>query len=261
MDEAWTWGMVAAIAILITGSMIGVAPSVIDRAPKLGWWLVVVAPLPLVIWDILWVIMVNPPDNTRRALSLIIGALAGAVMLFGVTEMLKRPASAQTVTPGQPSVSGNGNTNAPNNSGIIAPNSPGSIITQGQHGDNYLNKDPRSWGFAQQQWDAFKGALAPSDHPIVVYVRLDDLLARDFKNQLVGLINLVPGWKANDFGDNATNTLGVRGIVIRVPDANHPPPEAQTLMSAFLASGVQPSPIFAGDFGAVQIVIGSPPPQ
>jgi hypothetical protein len=273
MDEAWTWAMVGTIASLVSGSLVSVAPSAINRAPKLGWWLVVLAPLPLVIWDLLWVIMGNPPEHIRRALSLTIGALAGAVMLLGATEMLKRPANAQPeVAPGQPSVagySGNGNTNAPNNngiiapnnSGIIAPNSQGSIFTQGQHGDNYLNKDPRSWGFTQQQWDTFKGALAPPDHTIVVYVRLDDLLARDFKNQIVGLINSVSGWKANDFGDYATNTLGVRGIVIRVPDATRPPPEAQTLMNAFLASGIQPSPIFVGDFGAVQIAIGSPPRQ
>jgi len=256
MDQAWLWGILAAIAIGITGAMTGIAPSIIDRAPQRGWWLVVLAPVPIILWNILWIIMANPPDNIRRTLSVIIGAIAGAVILLGATEIMKGPAKAQlppdkgsNITESGPSTTGS-TLNAPNNSGIV---------TQGQHGNNYMNKDPRSWGFTQEQWVTFRDSLPPSSQHFVVSTRLDDLLAKNFRNQLVALINSVPGWEARDFGDWSVNTLGARGIVLRVPDANQPPPEAQALLKAFLASGTQPTPVFVGGFGAVQIVIGSPP--
>jgi hypothetical protein len=137
MDEAWTWGILATFAVLVTGAMLGFAPGIIDRSAKWGWWLVVVSPLPLLVWNILWVSMTNPPDGTRRSISLVVGAIAGGVILLGVTELLR----AQP----QQSPSGNGasmsepsgpasqppSISAPNNSGIIAPNNSGTI-TQNQ---------------------------------------------------------------------------------------------------------------------------------
>lgn len=47
---------------------------------------------------------------------------------------------------------------------ISAPNNQG-IVTNGQRGDNYINKDPRSWGFTEPQWNAFKSALPQSQTP------------------------------------------------------------------------------------------------
>jgi hypothetical protein len=96
MDEAWEWGILWGIAILVTGSMIGIAPTIIDRAPRLGWWCVILSAFPLVVWDVLWVAMTNPPDHLRRSISITIGALAGAAILYGVTELLRAPANAQS---------------------------------------------------------------------------------------------------------------------------------------------------------------------
>jgi hypothetical protein len=104
MDDAWGWGILSGIAILVTGSMIGIAPSLIDRAPRLGWWCVILSPLPLIIWDVMWILMANPPDSWRRSISLIIGALAGAVILYGVSELLRSPASAQSPSSGPPAI-------------------------------------------------------------------------------------------------------------------------------------------------------------
>lgn len=68
------------------------------------------------------------------------------------------------------------------------------------------------------------------------------------------------GWRPVDFGNSATDTLGeITGIVIDVPDANKPPPEAVALMNAFQASGLMPVPVYRSGFGGVRIVVGSPP--
>jgi hypothetical protein len=95
MDEAWGWGILASLATLVAGSMIGVAPTIIDRTPQLGWWCVILAPAPLVVWNIMWIFMTNPPVNLSRTVSIVIGAIAGAVILFGTNEFLRTSAKAQ----------------------------------------------------------------------------------------------------------------------------------------------------------------------
>jgi hypothetical protein len=88
--------------------------------------------------------MSNPPDNVRRGASIVIGAITGALILLGTTEMMRRPADAQTPTPtptppptfqqNNPGGTGNQQFNAPggtinvhppppspHNSGILAP--------------------------------------------------------------------------------------------------------------------------------------------
>ena len=145
---------------------------------------------------------------------------------------------------------------------INVPNNQG-IFTYGQQSNNYVTNDPRAWGFTQDQGNRFANSIRPSDRRIVVATRLDDLLSRSFRDQLVKLIRSVPGWEVRDFGDHVTNTLGVRGIILKVPNPEQPSPQAKILMDAFLASGIQPSPIFAGPWGdaenPIQIVVGSPP--
>lgn len=135
------WEMLAAFAILMSGAMISVVPAYIDHPSSLGWWLFVLSPVPLVIWDIAWVLVANPPDTVRRIISTVIGALAGAVMLFGVTEMLKHPASAQPPNNQSGGTSSGSTTSVPDNKGIVAPDNKGiiapdnkGIITQGQTG-------------------------------------------------------------------------------------------------------------------------------
>ena len=115
------------------------APSLIDRA-RHGWWSVLVAPLPLVVWNILWVTMSTPPDTVRRTVSIIVGGIAGALILLAATEMLKHPASAQP--------SSNGNRELLMTQSSSQPPSitqgPGSITTFGQSGgSNVIYNGPR----------------------------------------------------------------------------------------------------------------------
>lgn len=207
----------------------------------------------------------------RMMVSGVIGALAGAAVLIAATEGARSFATAAhaqssptssggSAAPPNPNNTATPPISAPNNNGIIAPGNSG-IITQGQHGDNYIQKDPRAWGFTPAQEGIFSESLRSANAPGSVTVRLDDLLARGFKNQVVRTIATTPGWKVGDFGDNATNTLHAQGIIIRVPDSSQPPDAAKALMTAFLASGIQPLPIYDSGFGAIQIVIGSPPSQ
>jgi hypothetical protein len=228
-------------------------------------WLFRLAPLPLVPMDVVWATTTSESLAMRLAVAALIGALAGATIMISASESFRwwvtgaeaqtrtsPPEGGNTAPPAPSNPSGGGGIYAPDNKGIIAPDNKGTV-TQ----NNYVNKDPRAWGFTPDQWNAFSRSLLPSSQHIFVLVRLDDDLAEDFRNQLLSLINSVPGWEARDFG-TATKTLHARGIIIRVPDANKPPPEAQNLMNAFLASGIQPTPIFAGGAG-IQIIIGSPP--
>jgi len=185
------------------------------------------------------------------------GVMLG-VFVFVVVPQMIRLTSAQS-PPSQadsgPNGVGSPTINAPNNHGIV---------TQGQRGDNYINNDPRAWGLTQDQWTRFRATLTPvPEHSNAersrVYIRLDDLLSKNLKDQLVTLIASAPGWESWDQGDHMVNTLGVRGIVIDVPDPANPSEIGKVVMNAFLASGLQPSPVFAGPFGGVRIVVGSPP--
>ena len=47
MDDAWIWGILSGFAILITGAMIGLAPNLIEKTPTVGWWCVILSPVPL----------------------------------------------------------------------------------------------------------------------------------------------------------------------------------------------------------------------
>jgi len=141
--------------------------------------------------------------------------------------------------------------NAPNNTGIV---------TNGQSGGtNTINEDPRNWGFTQDQMEKFEESLPASAIPITVYTRLNDLLAKNMRDQLVTAINSVAGWQAHDMGDWVTNTLpDCEGVVIETPDPNNPPDFVKALIGAFQASGIQPQPnIVASSISRIDIC--SPP--
>lgn len=116
--------MLATLAVLVSGSVIRFAPTAFARDAKFGWWTVTLSPIPLVVWNILWVIMANPSDGARRPITLVIGGLAGALILLGITEILKKPAATQGASPSpnveQKNESGP-NIYAPDNKGIITP--------------------------------------------------------------------------------------------------------------------------------------------
>jgi hypothetical protein len=121
MDEAWAWALYFAIAALIFTGISGVAPAIIDRSPKRGWWSIILAVLPLVIWDLLWVQMSNPPDNVRRIASILIGSIAGGAILFAATEMMKRPANAQSSPAERPTRHRSGSTIKGQDSSLMPP--------------------------------------------------------------------------------------------------------------------------------------------
>ncbi len=143
MDDAWLWSLLFALAIFLSGLIASLGLSNIAVSHNFGWKCLILAPLPLVICTVAWVAMLQPPDGVRRTIASVVGAIAGAVILYGFCELLNKPVRAQTsdVAPqqkespqavppelfsknpalGEPSIS------APNNSGIIAPNNSGTI--------------------------------------------------------------------------------------------------------------------------------------
>jgi hypothetical protein len=261
MDQAWTWGILAAIAMMITAGAVGIAPVAAARDAKSGWRITILSPIPLVIWNILWVIMANPSDGARRPITLVIGGLAGALIMLGVTEMIKKPAVAQGVSP-PPNVeqkNENGpNIYAPDNKGIIAPDNKGSII---QH--NYINNDPRRWGFTDEGVQAFVRDITPppTSAPLDIYIRLNDEMAALFYKQIVYLMQNTPGWRVHPQGFVGRTWPDWTGVAIDMPDSKKPPLAAQLLLKAFQSTGLKPPATARDDFSEVRIVISSPPIQ
>ncbi len=90
MDDAWFWAAILGLAAMASGMIPFLVP---QRA-----WALVIAPLPLVAWVLMWSLMQSPPDQYRRPLAILIGAVAGGLIMYGATELLHgKPAKAQGI--------------------------------------------------------------------------------------------------------------------------------------------------------------------
>jgi len=161
MDDAWGWGILLAIALALSGAMSGYTPMLLDRSSKLGMWCIISAPLPLVVWDLMWVVMANPPDSWRRILSILIGAIAGAAILFGASEMWH---NAQA----QPSPTTQGSSTLTNDQ---SPSGASGNFNFGQQGGNnyqvYVNQNQGKLQFTDDVANQLLSAI-PKDKPLTV---------------------------------------------------------------------------------------------
>lgn len=138
------------------------------------------------------------------------------------------------------------------------------VVTTGPIGTVTIDQDPRRWNLSADQVVRVTNALTSSSARGRVYIRLNDPLARNFRDQVIQIIQSIPGWEAYNQGDGMIGTLGdVRGIMIDYQDGPKPPPIAQALIAAFSSAALQPPPghssVPAWTNAEVRIVIGSPP--
>jgi hypothetical protein len=122
------------------------------------------------------------------------------------------------------------------NSGIIAPGQQG-IITQGQTGNNYINKDPRLWGFLPDAYARFTASLDASDKEAraLIQIRLSDKDSSYVAGQLAAAFKTVPGWSVSFL--NMPNAYDpTRGIVVRLHDPNNISATDRAVINAFSAA-------------------------
>lgn len=103
MDAVWGWGVLFTLALAVPAAMIGLSSEV-------SWWWIIVSPLPLVVWNVAWLIMANSPRSWRFAISAGVVVLSLFVVAFGVHGLIWG-ASAQT----PPTINGNCNNFGSNN--------------------------------------------------------------------------------------------------------------------------------------------------
>ena len=94
-----------------------------------------------------------------------------------------------------------------------------------------------------------------------VTIRLNNLRARQFEEDLAELLISIPGWTVDDQGIYTAGTLAsFDGILIQNNSAVDPSPDAQFIKDALLAAGILPEAQFdPTQPGKVRIVIGAPP--
>ncbi|MGD0110224.1 MAG: hypothetical protein ABSC06_40370, partial [Rhodopila sp.] len=135
------------------------------------------------------------------------------------------------------------------------------IVNNGNNNTFIIHKDPREWGFDQNQADKFRASLASSKAAGTVLIRTNDTLSRQLRDQLIAIIGSVPGWKTLYQGQRDQNEI--HGAVIYVRDANKLSPLGQAVIDAFRVSGFSPMPVVdslpSWTDNDVRIEIGSPP--
>jgi hypothetical protein len=100
MDDAWGWAILFGLATLVSGYFFaGSIQMRVEQRYSTAWALLILASVPLAVWTFTWTIMASPPDGWRRTFSVLIGAIVGAVVTLGSTELLRGPAKAQSPTP------------------------------------------------------------------------------------------------------------------------------------------------------------------
>jgi hypothetical protein len=122
-------------------------------------------------------------------------------------------------------------------------------------------RDPSAWGISDAQWGLFRTFAIASNRTIKVTVRLNSLLSRQFKDDLVELLSSIPGWEVDDQGIYTAGTLAsFDGILIQNRSAVQPSDDALLIKQALDAAGIKPEAAFdATDPRLMRIVIGAPP--
>ena len=122
-------------------------------------------------------------------------------------------------------------------------------------------RDPRAWGISDEQWAQFQAFAEASQNRPTIVVRLNNLRARQFKDDLVELLASIPGWTVEDQGVYTAGSLpAFDGILIQNRSAVAPSPDAMLIKQALDAAGIKPPAQFdPSQPGRIRIVIGAPP--
>jgi hypothetical protein len=135
------------------------------------------------------------------------------------------------------------------------------VVSNGDNNTIHIQRDPRQWGLNQDQAERFRSSLEASGIAGTIYIRINDTLSRNFRNQLINLIGFVPGWSTLDQGERGQNEI--HGVIIYVRDASTPSHLGRAVIEAFKASGFSPVPMLGSlpswTDNDVRIEIGSPP--
>jgi len=144
-------------------------------------------------------------------------------------------------------------------SSVFVPAAPAVQTTTGRSADRV--RDPSAWGISDAQWDLFRTFALARNRKASLIVRLNSLLSRQFKDDLVELLSSIPGWEVDDQGVYTAGTLpAFDGILIQNRSAIEPSADALLLKQALDAAGIKPEAAFdATEPGLVRVVIGAPP--
>jgi hypothetical protein len=142
---------------------------------------------------------------------------------------------------------------------LFAPDVPPTTTAPGRSLER--ERDPKAWGIDDAQWMRFQAAAKASGRQIKVIVRLNNLRARQFKEDLTELLQSIPGWEVEDQGVYTAGTLPpFDGILIQNISSIEPSADALAIKQALDAAGILPTATFDPTMpGAVRVVIGAPP--
>jgi hypothetical protein len=142
---------------------------------------------------------------------------------------------------------------------VFVPNAAPPSTAKGRSPDRERN--PSTWGISDDQWGLFQAFAAARPMPLKAVVRLNNLRARQFKDDLAELLASISGWEVEDQGLYTAGTLpAFDGILIQNRSAVEPSPEALLIKQALDAAGIEPKAQFdATQPGLLRILIGAPP--
>jgi hypothetical protein len=159
MDDAWGWGILFTVAALLSGACVPMAIQMrAEQKYQTAWVWVMASSLPLVIWTVMWVEMSNPTDGWRRAVSLIVGGIAGATLFVGATELWHQRAQAQQPPPASASSTPTLTTPAPQ---------PLATLTAPHDNTFYGNIQPGLSGLAQGSNNTVVGPTDANGNTII----------------------------------------------------------------------------------------------
>ena len=143
---------------------------------------------------------------------------------------------------------------------LFVPNAPDTSAVPGRSIDRERN--PLAWGIRDDQWMKFRDFALTAKAPLTLIVRLNNLRARQFKEDLTELLESIPGWDVEDQGTYTAGTLPpFEGILIQNISEIAPAPDAQFLKNALDAAGILPEARFdSTQPNHLRVVIGAPPP-